>query len=68
MKRIEKIVPLSVRVIALLTAAGITVLTIGIHAADLTMLGAPATASSESRAAVSATHQAPDPRSHLRAG
>lgn len=67
MKRMKSIVPFSVRVISLLTAAGITVLIVGIHAADLTTLGAPATAASEARTAVAATTQAADPRSHSRA-
>ena len=67
MKRMKSIVPYSVRVISLLTAAGITVLIVGIHAADLTTLGAPATAASAAPTAVAAATQAADPRSHPRA-
>ena len=67
MKRMKSIVPFSVRVISLLTATGITVLIVGIHAADLTTLGAPTTAAIQAPTGVAATTQAADPRSHLRA-
>ena len=51
----KRIVPTHVRLASLLIAVGITTLMIGIHAADLTTLGAPDTGAASSTAAPTAS-------------
>lgn len=51
----KRIVPIYVRLASLLIAVGITTLMVGIHAADLTTLGAPDTAAASTTAATTAS-------------
>jgi hypothetical protein len=51
----KNLVPLYARVVSLLISVGITTLLIGIHAVDLTTLGAPDTVATSAPAAATAS-------------